>query len=1002
MDADETKWPVGLRGCAALLLDMSYRIQVTAQTMQKRAEELEASLAASNLALQSEFERRQEAERKLQQVEASLAAERERHKVDLALLQKEYDDAQQRWKGAEDQLTAQLHAVGRKAEEAEAGLASLQVTWVAECSRRQLLEEQMQELEQGSTSLAMERGALLLEFQKVQRDFRRARREWMDSLQQLTAELSTSRSKAVDLEARLEALATQLNDEAQKREATEHLLQALEETYAKAAMERGELAVDLQKAQHDFRRAWREWMETLQEMTAELSTARARAVDLEAQLDALSGRLYEETQRRESAEQSVETLEANKEELTKQNVSLTAELKALEHRCLEFAEMVTVEKSRAFEELTRFETVSGELQEETKRRRDAEQHLQELAERLAVERERLAATEKAVFELTAELGAANGKARELEANLFAMDYERQNEAQRRETVEQHLKVAEASNAELKRQQAEAVVNMQSMEREAQELAAELSAVKCRAMDVEARLEVLSSELQCESQKREAAERQLQEVKASAVDLTKERDGLAEELRTLQSQSAELSSKLKMAESILEDWDAGGEEKEPRMAPLLMVPDEAGAAKLALDGPPSATELLKARQELRAARQGWLQTSQDLISELNVAKGRALELEAKLEALRAELQEEGHRREAAEHVVQDLEHRNDELGDQLEESMEELKDFEGEFSQFWRRWRSLQDEFVAKITAADLPDAAMEAVNWKDVRRTLKSLVDAHVLLAADGDRCVAGLASLQQRFVKVKYPSRPSAPGSFSSFSFTVDQLNGPSELSFAAQLAKAAPAPARVCLVSCSPASPPATDPATVGASMRETLSSKPRKTFLAAFLRAVYVNPSHSILGLLQSTASALREEGNVRNPQFSANCRPDLDSPFRVKPNAEGRTRMLIVALQYRCQKLELWDSVPEARNAKRWLFFQGFSSEVEHWRILADDGNASCHPPTRANVLDGLRWLTGGSHAGDNLVFLFTGHGVPHKVAGSDREGTAILPLDHEEAGPITAE
>lgn len=43
---------------------------------------------------------------------------------------------------------------------------------------------------------------------------------------------------------------------------------------------------------------------------------------------------------------------------------------------LQFAEMVTVEKSRAFEELTRFETVSGELQEETKRRRDAEQHLQ--------------------------------------------------------------------------------------------------------------------------------------------------------------------------------------------------------------------------------------------------------------------------------------------------------------------------------------------------------------------------------------------------------------------------------------------------------------------------------------------------------------------------------------------------------------------------------------------------------------------------------------------------
>ncbi|EZG61399.1 putative ICE-like protease (caspase) p20 domain protein [Gregarina niphandrodes] len=53
------------------------------------------------------------------------------------------------------------------------------------------------------------------------------------------------------------------------------------------------------------------------------------------------------------------------------------------------------------------------------------------------------------------------------------------------------------------------------------------------------------------------------------------------------------------------------------------------------------------------------------------------------------------------------------------------------------------------------------------------------------------------------------------------------------------------------------------------------------------------------------------------------------------------------------------------------------------------------PFRSNILQGLKWLTGGVHPGDVLVFYFAGHGLQiDNLSGWEGEGfdEAILPLD----------
>ena len=84
---------------------------------------------------------------------------------------------------------------------------------------------------------------------------------------------------------------------------------------------------------------------------------------------------------------------------------------------------------------------------------------------------------------------------------------------------------------------------------------------------------------------------------------------------------------------------------------------------------------------------------------------------------------------------------------------------------------------------------------------------------------------------------------------------------------------------------------------------------------------------------------------------------------------------------------------------YRFFQsrcGF--DEKDIRLLADDaGNVPVESlsATRDNVILGLKWLVSSCHAGDQLFFIFCGHGA-QVLCECARVGTLPIPRRHAEA------
>ena len=76
--------------------------------------------------------------------------------------------------------------------------------------------------------------------------------------------------------------------------------------------------------------------------------------------------------------------------------------------------------------------------------------------------------------------------------------------------------------------------------------------------------------------------------------------------------------------------------------------------------------------------------------------------------------------------------------------------------------------------------------------------------------------------------------------------------------------------------------------------------------------------------------------------------------------------------------------------------------ENIRILTDDQQNPNGQPTRANIINGIRWLVQGAKPGDSLVFHFSGHGGQvEDLDGDESDGLdeTIMPVDYNSAGHI---
>uniref|UniRef100_A0A7S1J745 Peptidase C14 caspase domain-containing protein n=1 Tax=Eutreptiella gymnastica TaxID=73025 RepID=A0A7S1J745_9EUGL len=117
--------------------------------------------------------------------------------------------------------------------------------------------------------------------------------------------------------------------------------------------------------------------------------------------------------------------------------------------------------------------------------------------------------------------------------------------------------------------------------------------------------------------------------------------------------------------------------------------------------------------------------------------------------------------------------------------------------------------------------------------------------------------------------------------------------------------------------------------------------------------------------------------------------------------GTKRALLIGINYVGQPGQLRGCVNDVAMMCTFLKSHGF--EERNMKVLVDDQMWKTPMPTRANMVDGMRWLSHGARPGDMLFFHYSGHGSQVRdLDGDEKDGydETIVPLDHRSAGQIT--
>lgn len=121
-------------------------------------------------------------------------------------------------------------------------------------------------------------------------------------------------------------------------------------------------------------------------------------------------------------------------------------------------------------------------------------------------------------------------------------------------------------------------------------------------------------------------------------------------------------------------------------------------------------------------------------------------------------------------------------------------------------------------------------------------------------------------------------------------------------------------------------------------------------------------------------------------------------------------LFIGINYPGSNAALRGCVNDVRTMKN-LLERTLQFPVSEARILVDDSadtfkagpTLSIGKPTRAEILNSMKWLVAGAKAGDTLLLHYSGHGtsMDESVRGSEASGKdeAICPCDYETAGCI---
>jgi hypothetical protein len=159
-----------------------------------------------------------------------------------------------------------------------------------------------------------------------------------------------------------------------------------------------------------------------------------------------------------------------------------------------------------------------------------------------------------------------------------------------------------------------------------------------------------------------------------------------------------------------------------------------------------------------------------------------------------------------------------------------------------------------------------------------------------------------------------------------------------------------------------------------------------------------------LLQEMQALLKQRKYTQVPQLSASRQVDLHaetySPFN--PRSSGRTKALLIGINYFGQKGELSGCVNDVRMMRQYLLDAGFQGDAAHMRVMTDDPSVADAPPTCRNVIAGMQWLLEGAQPGDSLFFHYSGHGGQMPDDNGDEDDgmdETLIPVDYQTQGQI---
>ena len=178
-------------------------------------------------------------------------------------------------------------------------------------------------------------------------------------------------------------------------------------------------------------------------------------------------------------------------------------------------------------------------------------------------------------------------------------------------------------------------------------------------------------------------------------------------------------------------------------------------------------------------------------------------------------------------------------------------------------------------------------------------------------------------------------------------------------------------------------------------------------ALLSQAYKNEQASWMQVLNQMVAFLKQKGYSQIPMLSTSRQVDLNAPFDIT-GGNGRKLSLLVGINYTNHTQgKLSGCVNDVVSMKEYITSKGFPEQQNDMRILVDDRHSHIRiptsMPTKANILEGIRWMTSQARPGDTLFFHYSGHGGQQRdTSGDESDGMdeTLIPEDYKSAGVIT--